>query len=126
MVVSVFSTKLSIENDDNTYYFKSEDECNEFISSLKEYNEDIETTIDSDIVEVKKITNTEVLENKVEEYRLDREARDAAAAAEKARKEAAQRQASVSSRSSSVSRASVSAGSQHPLDSYTCMSSGYG
>lgn len=125
-VVSVFATKLSIEGDDNTYYFKSEDECNKFVNDLKEYNEDIVTTIESDIVEVEKITAEQTLKDKVEKYRLDREAKDAEAAAKaEAARKAAERNKTVTSRGG-YERRTNSTGARHPLDSYTYISSGYG
>ena len=120
--ISIFSTKLSIRNDDNTYYFKTEDECNKFVSDLKKYNDKIETIIESDIININKITDNKILEEKVEKYRLDRKARDAEAAA---KRKASEQKKQVTSRSS-INRASYLKGSSHPLDSYICISSGYG
>jgi flavin-dependent dehydrogenase len=124
--VYVFGFKLSIENDDIIYYFKSEDECNKFINDLKEYKDNIVTTIEDEIIEVHQVTNDKVLQNKIEVYRLDREKRDkeAAEAAEKQRLAEMQAQ-KVSSRSGGV-RTYSSEGSQHPLDSYTYISSNFG
>lgn len=125
ITVFVLSTKLSIKNDDNTYYFKTEDECNKFISDLKKYNSNIETIIEGNVVDIKKITNKETLENKVEQYRLDREAKDAEEAA-KRKKAIEQNNKKIVSRSD-VNRVScLNSSHGHPLDSYICISSGYG
>lgn len=125
--ISVLTTKLSIENDDSVYYFKSEEECNKFINNLKEYNEDIVTTTTDEIVNVNQITAETVLQDKIEVYRLDRESRDreaAAAAARELERQKAQEQI-ISSRSGS-SRVSYSGSTAHPLDSYTYISSYFG
>ena len=117
---------INLQLDDNTYYFKSEDECNKFVNDLKEYNEDIVTTIESDIVETNKITAEQTLKDRVEEYRLDREAKDAEAAAKaEAARKAAERNKTVTSRGG-YERRTNSIGARHPLDSYTYISSGYG
>lgn len=123
--VSILSTKLNIKNDNNTYFFKTENNCLDFINSLKQYNNNIDYTIESIIVEKEKITDKNILENKIEEYRLDYEARKAA---EQKKKEEEQKRIVVASRGTNIQRKqNVSTkGSRHPLDSYTCISSGFG
>ena len=126
--VSILSTKLSIKNDNNTYFFKTENSCLDFINSLKQYN-NIDYSIESIIVEKEKITDKNILENKIEEYRLDYEAREAARkAAEQKKKEAEQKKIVIASRGTNIQRKqNISiTGSRHPLDSYTCISSGFG
>ena len=120
--VFVFSTKLLI--DDEIYYFKSENECNDFVNELKKYNENITTESSGEIVEVTKITNEQALQEKIEAYRIDKEKRDEEArlAAEREK----QRQIQVSSRSGGYSRIENPGSSRHPLDSYTCISSEFG
>lgn len=129
LIVSVLTTKLLIENDnDDVYYFKSEEECKKFINNLKEYKDDIVTTTNDEIIEVNKITAETVLQDKIEVYRLDREARDREAAEAAARELERQRQIesqAISSRSGS-SRVSYSGSCAHPLDSYTYISSYFG
>lgn len=120
--VSIFITQLSIDNDDNIYYFKSENECNDFVNELKKYNEDITTEISSEIAEMQQITDKQVLDDKIEEYRLEKERKDRIAR-EKAER---QRTITVSSRSGGHSISEYSGSSAHPLDSYTYMSSGFG
>lgn len=122
ITVYVFAYKLSIENDDNIYYFKSESECNEFVNDLKEYNEDIIVTIDNEIINIQLITKVQILQDLVQQYRLDREAKDRemAAAAELERQ-----QKEIISRGG-YTRVYNSENSHHPLDSYTYISSYFG
>jgi len=79
LVVTVLATKLSIDND-GIYYFKSEDSCNNFINSLKTYNNEIVVSTCGDIVDMNEITEEKILNDKIEEYRIEREAKEAAAA----------------------------------------------
>lgn len=120
--VSIFITQLSIDNDNNIYYFKSENECNDFVNELKKYNEDITTEISSEIAEMQQITDKQVLDDKIEEYRLEKERKDRIVR-EKAER---QRTVAVSSRSGGSGISEYSGSSAHPLDSYTYMSSGFG
>ena len=126
--IYIFSNQLSIQDDDEViYYFKSEDECNNFVNNLKEYNENIIADVTNEIVEVDKITNEQTLQDKIEAYRLDREERDRKEAEEKARLAKIAEMQSVTSRSSySTARVESSSTSQHPLDSYTYISSYFG
>lgn len=119
--VFVLSTKLSIDNE--TYYFKSENDCNNFVNELKKYNEDITIESIGEIIESTKITNEQTLQEKIDAYRIDKEKRDEEAkkAAEK------QKQIQVTSRGGNgYIRAEASNSSEHPLESYTCVSSGFG
>jgi len=116
--VFIFSTKLLI--DDEIYYFKTENECNDFVNELKKYNEDITIENNSEIIELTEITEEQALQEKIEAYRIDKEKRD-----EEAR-QAAEKQRQVTSRSGGYSRIESSGSSQHPLDSYTCISSEFG
>lgn len=111
--LSVLSTKLII--DDETYYFKSENECNDFVNELKKYNEDITTESNGEIIEISQITNEQILQEKIEAYRKDKEKRD----------EEKQQQSQVTSRGG-YNRIENSSSSQHPLDNYTCISSEFG
>lgn len=120
--VFIFSTKLLI--DDEIYYFKSENECNDFVNELKKYNEDITTENNSEIIEMTEITDEQALQEKIEAYRIDKEKRDEEARQAAERKKQKQRQ--VTSRSGGHSRIESSGSSQHPLDSYTCISSEFG
>lgn len=124
ITVSVFAVKLSITNDDTVYYFKSESECNKFVSDLKEYNENIEITITDEIIEIHQITNSQVLQDTIQIYRLDRESRDREAAAALEREKQKQSQTIVSR--SGYTRVNISSNSCHPLDSYTYISSKFG
>lgn len=119
--VFVLSTKLSIDNE--TYYFKSENDCNNFVNELKKYNEDITIESIGEIIESTKITNEQTLQEKIDAYRIDKEKRD-----EEARKAAEkQKQIQVTSRGGNgYIRAEASNSSEHPLESYTCVSSGFG
>ena len=124
ITVSVFAVKLSITNDDTVYYFKSESECNKFVSDLKEYNENIEITIADEIIETHQITDSQVLQDTIQVYRLDRESRDREAAAALEREKQKQSKAIVSR--GGYTRVDTSNNSHHPLDSYTYISSKFG
>ena len=124
--VSVFAVKLLITNDNAVYYFKSESECNKFVSDLKEYNENIEIVITNEIIEVHQITNNQVLQDTIQVYRLDRESRDREAAAALERQKQKQKQSQVIASRSGHTRIDTSSNSHHPLDSYTYISSKFG
>lgn len=120
--VSIFAVKLSIQNENNIYYFKSESECNNFIKALKEYDDKIITKTTDEIVDIKQITDTKVLQDKIEAYHLARIAKDKEIALLNEKKQSA----AVTSRGSSEVRINSSEASQHPLDSYTYISSKFG
>ena len=122
IIVYVFAYKLSIENDDNIYYFKSESECNEFVNDLKEYNEDIIVTINNEIINIQLITKVQILQDLVQQYRLDREAKDREAAIAA---ELEKQQKEIISRGG-YTRINSSENSHHPLDSYIYISSYFG
>ena len=117
ITVYVFSIQLLIKNDNYIYHFKSENECNNFINSLKEYNKNIITNTKNEIIKIDKITDNQVLQDKIKAYRLDRELKD-----REAKKKA---ELKITSRSSDV-RVSNLTSSRHPLDSYTYISSKFG
>ena len=119
ITIEVFAYKLSIENDDTVYYFKSESECNKFVNDLKEYNEKIIITITNEIINMNQITAVKVIQDKVEAYRLDREARDRAAIAKRIKNQ------NITSRGNNI-RVDNPNITQHPLDSYTYISSNFG
>lgn len=62
--LTVSLTKLQISKEDLIYYFKSEEECNDFIKAINisEYN------IENYIGDYQLVTNKEVLDNKIIEY----------------------------------------------------------
>ena len=130
--IDIFAYKLTIENDDNVYYFKSESECNKFINDLKEYNKDIVVSVVSnEIINIIKITSENVLQAKIDILRSEYEQKIHAAAQAKAKAEAAAiaarkaQDAIVSSRSE-INRNINTNNTQHPLDSYTYISSNFG
>lgn len=128
--VYVFAVKLSIQNDEAVYYFKSESECNKFVNDLKEYDEEIVTEKTEEIIEIHQITSEKILQDKIEVYRLDRERKDREAAEAAARELEKQRLAEMQSRAvasrGGYIRTYSSGNSQHPLDSYTYISSNFG
>lgn len=126
--IDVFAYKLTIENDDNVYYFKSESECNKFINDLKEYNKDIVVTIVSnEIINIVKITSEKVLQDKINSVHLEHEQKIQAAAQAKAASITTRKTQNVivSSRSE-ITRNINTNNTQHPLDSYTYISSNFG
>ena len=64
MLIAVSLKKLQISKEDLIYYFKSEEECNDFIKAINisDY------TIEDYIGDYQLVTNKEVLENKIIEY----------------------------------------------------------
>lgn len=128
--VKIFTYKVIIENDDNVYYFKTESECNKFISDLKEYNKDIVVTIvANEIIDIHDMTSVTVLQEKIESLHLEYEQKERSAAQAKIDAAIAARKAQtkvVSSRLSEVARDVNNNKSQHPLDSYTYISSKFG
>ena len=128
--VKIFAYKVIIENDDNVYYFKTESECNKFISDLKEYNKDIVVTVvANEIIDIHNITSVTVLQEKIESLRLEYEQKEKAAAQARIDAAIAARKAQtkvVSSRSGEVVRDVNNNKSQHPLNSYTYISSKFG
>ena len=113
--VSVFATKLNIDGDDNTYYFKSENECNKFVNDLKEYKANIKTTSESSIVESTEITSQKALDELLNKYKEE------AAAIKKAAE--ARAKAVVTSRGGSVRKSSKNVS---VLSNYVYISSYYG
>jgi murein DD-endopeptidase MepM/ murein hydrolase activator NlpD len=122
--VMVLVTKLNIKDDETSYYFKTQEECDEFVGSLNEYIEQ-ETDSEGLVESYKLITSKEVLEEKLNNVKTEKEKLDAEEAARKAEQErlAEQRKVTVTSRGSTV-RSSYSSGV--PLESYVYISSYYG
>lgn len=121
--VQIFATKLTIENDDRIYYFKTETECNSFVNELNKYIKQ-EYKIESSIEDSKIITSKNILEEKKADIIKQKEEADAkakAAAAAAAQKKNYQ----VTSRSGSTIRKSNYKGGA-PMASYTYISSYYG
>lgn len=132
--VTILCTKLIIENDDTIYYFKTQEECDKFIEELNKY---IEQKYSSEGVSERYgiITKQEILDNKIESVKAERERLDAEEAARKTaeeqkRKEQEQAKAQVSSRGGTTIRTPVDYSSNYsggaPLASYVYISSPFG
>lgn len=123
MEISVFATKLNIKNDETVYYFNSENECSKFIDELNKYITQ-ETTVESTIEDYKVITAATILEQKVEQVKVQKAEIDRKA--EEERIAAAQKAKSyqVTSRGG-VQRTSNYKGGA-PMASYVYISSYYG
>ena len=130
MDIEIFAYKLTIENDDNIYYFKSESECNKFISDLKEYNKNIIVNIiTNEIINLHQVTSEDVLQDKIKTVRLEYELKIKAEAQAKAAAAKKVQNITVSSRSDTsrtINNNNNNNKSQHPLDSYTYISSRFG
>lgn len=118
--VSILTTKLNIENDETTYYFRTQQECDDFIKTLNGYIEQ-KSNSEGTTEDYKIITSQEVLDNKLESVKQKK------AKAEAAKKKV--NQTTVTSRSSTTSRQEIinnnySGGA--PLASYVYISSPYG
>ena len=140
LTVSVLCTKLEIKNDETIYYFKTEQECNDFINELNKYIPQ-EYVVEGYVENYKFITSQEVLDNKLNNVIKEKERIEAEKRAEEARKaeearrteaarkaaEAKKKEQAVSSRSS-VARTTInnkySGGA--PMASYTYISCYYG
>lgn len=131
MDVTVLVTKLNIKDDDTTYYFKTQDECDKFVESLNQYIKQ-DVTSEGIADDYKIITKQEILDEKVNNVKQQKEKLDAEEAARKAaeekkkaeQKKVTSRGGSISSRSSDSIRSNYSGGA--PLASYVYISSSYG
>lgn len=108
IVIEVLLTKLSIE--DNSFYFKTEDECNNFVSELNKIKK-LDVKIEG-IIDTYTLVSTE---ESLKEYK------DSYTSAVKKEQEEKRRTYTVTSRSGS-SRKEYKA----PMASYVYISSGYG
>ena len=108
--VEALLTKVKINNDDTDYYFKSEDDANDFINRLNNYIEQ-EYELESVIEDISIITSDDVLDQKERVVEL-------AAAAEEAQDEI-----QVTSRSGLSVNTNTTV---FPLESYSYISSSYG
>mgnify|MGYP004639273463 CR=1 FL=1 len=131
--ITILCTKLNIKDDEKTYYFKTQTECDEFVNSLNSYIKQ-EISSDGSAENYKVITSKEVLESKINEVKTQKEKNDAEAeAAKRAAEEKArlakqrQQQTQVTSRGGTTSRTTQSTYSGGaPLASYVYISSNYG
>lgn len=119
--VEVLLTKLTIKGYNDTYYFKTQKECSDYVSALNKIQK-IETKEDNDIGKAKLVSNQQSLDK----FKADYKAKVEKAKAEAAKRE---RQASlkVTSRGSDTIRSSKTSGKQAaPMASYVYISSPYG
>ena len=107
--VEVLLTQLSIEGDDGIYYFKTDEECNAFVSELNEISR-VETTSEGTIGSYKLVSDQDTL-NLAEQAFQKRVAEKRA------------KQVQVTSRGGSTSRNSSY---NAPMASYVYISSEYG
>lgn len=133
--VSILCTKLQIEGDETVYYFKTQSECDDFVKSLNQYIEQ-KTESEGITSDYRIITKQEILDNKLNNVKKEKEELDAKKAAEEAARKAEQerrqreqrqvtsRGGEISSRSSNTPRGNYSGGA--PLASYVYISSPYG
>lgn len=63
--VDVLSTKLKLKDDDNYYYFNTENDCNDFIAELNKYITQECEVKENDIVSYKLITSKDKLDSKI-------------------------------------------------------------
>lgn len=117
--IEVLSTKLNIENDPTTYYFKTETECQDFVKELNKYIEQKYTT-ESVVENYNKITTEDVLNTKVQAVMQEKAENDKKA--EEARQAREREKVQVTSRGGNVTR-NISG---PPLASYVYVSSPYG
>jgi murein DD-endopeptidase MepM/ murein hydrolase activator NlpD len=117
--VQVSSVQLKLENDDNYYYFKNQEECEAFLAKLNSYDEQKYTTITTEI-NYTQITSSSTLENKITELKNLKEEKER----EQQIAEQKRKNYTVTSRSGS-SRTTSTTGNA-PLASYVYISSGYG
>lgn len=117
--VEVLLTKLTIEGDDNIYYFKTDEACNTFVNELKEISSKVDTTSEGTVGSYKLVSNKDDLE--LAEQTLQKKVD--AEKAEAAKRRAAQ--IKVTSRGSTTSRSSSSS-YDAPMASYVYISSEYG
>ena len=115
--IETLLTKLTIKGEEDTYYFKTEEECQTFVSELNKISK-VETTIEGTTGSYKLTTSQEVLDALKTKY----EQQAKAEAAKKA--EAARKKTQVTSRGGSSIRQSSKKCSV--LESYVYISSEYG
>lgn len=111
--VEALLTKLTIKNDSNAYYFKTEQECNKFVDELNKILS-VETSKEGVIDDYKLVTSETVLQQKLAD--ADKVRQEAAAARTKS---------IVTSRGGTFSR-TRNTSNTFPLVSYSYISSPYG
>ena len=136
--VSILATKLNLANDETTYYFKTQQECDDFVNSLNEY---IEQDSNSEGISenYRKITSQEILDKKIESVKQEKLEKDKKEEEERIAAQLAKQQVkqkSVTSRSATSSRKEVqsiedtyvesSYSGGAPLASYVYISSPFG
>lgn len=117
--IEVAVYKLTIPDDEITYCFKSENECNNFVSKVKEYNSKLEVDIQKTIGKIEDISSEDILNeklNKLEEIKQAEIARQQAEAAAAAKKKKA----------ATVSRSNYRRSNYNVIASYVYISSYYG
>lgn len=119
--VSVLCTKLNIKDDETTYYFKTQSECDNFINSLNEYIKQ-EFTVDGDTQDYRIITKQEVLDSKLNNIKEQKEKNDAEV---KRQEEIRKQKQKVTSRGG-ISRINKNYSGGAPMASYIYISSYYG
>ncbi len=119
--VSVLCTKLEIKNDETIYYFKSQTECDEFVKSLNEYITQ-EYTCNGDTQDYRVITKQDILDNKLNSVKEQKEKNDA----EIRRQEELKRQRTKVTSRGGTYRVNKNYSGGAPMASYTYISSYYG
>ena len=117
--VIVSSVKLNIKNDEKTYYFKSKESCQDFITKLNNIKTQ-EYDITECNVSYSTITSTTVLDKKIAQVKAEKEKEDAAARAA----QLARQKRNTTSRRSSIMRSYSFKGI--PLSNYTYIGSSFG
>lgn len=119
--VDVLSTKLKLKNDDNYYYFNTENDCDNFIAELNKYITQECEVKENDIVSYKLITSKDKIDSKINSTIEKKKELDAIE--EQKRIEA--QTAKVTSRGGSVQRKTIKSDCK-VLSSYVYISSQYG
>ena len=128
MDITLFMTKLIINGDDTIYYFKSDGECDAFVRKLNEFIEQ-ETSVEGVSESYKLITSQEVVDNKIDSVKAERERLDAEAEAARIAAEEAERQKQQTVSRGGYIRSSSNVSSYSggaPMASYVYISSPFG
>lgn len=123
--ILILCTKLNIKDDNITYYFKTQQECDGFVNKLNQYIKQ-ETTSEGVVDSYKLITSNEILENKINEVKIEKEKIEKEEAAKKAAEEKAKQKRQVTSRGGTTTRINSNYSGGAPLASYSYISSYYG
>ncbi|MGN1312210.1 MAG: M23 family metallopeptidase [Bacilli bacterium] len=119
--IDIFTTKLTIKDDNTIYYFTTEDKCKEFINELNKYITQ-DYNIESSIEDYSIITSQNVLDTKLNNVIEQKKQKDAE---EAAKKKAAAKKKQVTSRGGTTIRKSNYSNGV-PMAAYTYISSYYG